>query len=235
MSDGRVTDAPIWQAVFNRDGRHFGYRYQTTGIHEDFQAASGFISRGGVITTNVTHRATWFGAAGAPSGFTARRAGPAAFTRAVRQPPGAIGWLEENFHTQQQLQVPGRMARRRVGAVRVVRVRRAVLRQLRAAGSRSFGIDDPSLHRRPQHHQRPFTLSPSTRRSSRACPAAHSFLLWGRDENFYEVELAPDPVHATLTRGRPNVRSRQPRSRRRDVVTRHAATARPSASAGFRG
>ena len=37
-------------------------RYQTTGIHEDFQAASGFISRGGIITTNLTHRATWFGA-----------------------------------------------------------------------------------------------------------------------------------------------------------------------------
>ena len=63
---GRAITAPIWQAIFNRDGRHFGYRYQTTGIHEDFQAASGFISRGGIITTNLTHRATWFGAADAP-------------------------------------------------------------------------------------------------------------------------------------------------------------------------
>ena len=64
--DGRAITGPIWQAIFNRDGRHFGYRYQTTGIHEDFQAASGFISRGGIITTNLTHRATWFGAADAP-------------------------------------------------------------------------------------------------------------------------------------------------------------------------
>ena len=54
---GGATTAPIWQAIFNRDGRHFGLRYQTTGIHEDFQAASGFISRSGVITTNLTHRA----------------------------------------------------------------------------------------------------------------------------------------------------------------------------------
>ena len=38
--DGRVTTAPIWQMVFNRDGRHFGYRYQTTGIHEDLASAS---------------------------------------------------------------------------------------------------------------------------------------------------------------------------------------------------
>ena len=64
--DGRAISGPIWQAIFNRDGRHFGYRYQTTGIHEDFQAASGFISRGGIINTNLTHRATWFGAADAP-------------------------------------------------------------------------------------------------------------------------------------------------------------------------
>jgi hypothetical protein len=64
--DGRAITGPIWQAIFNRDGRHFGYRYQTTGIHEDFQAASGFISRGGIINTNLTHRATWFGAADAP-------------------------------------------------------------------------------------------------------------------------------------------------------------------------
>jgi hypothetical protein len=59
---GGATTAPIWQAIFNRDGRHFGLRYQATGIHEDFQAASGFISRSGVITANLTHRLTWFGA-----------------------------------------------------------------------------------------------------------------------------------------------------------------------------
>ena len=47
---------------FNLDARHFGLRYQTTGINEDFVAGSGFISRPGVITTNLTHRVTWFGA-----------------------------------------------------------------------------------------------------------------------------------------------------------------------------
>src|SRR5262249_50015829 len=72
VTDGRTEWAPIWQAIFNRDGRHFGFRYMATGIHEDFRAASGFISRGGVITTNLTHRATWFGSASAPvQSFTA--------------------------------------------------------------------------------------------------------------------------------------------------------------------
>ena len=55
------TWAPIWQALLNRDGHHFGYRYSVTGIHDDFRAASGFISRGGVITANLTHRYTWYG------------------------------------------------------------------------------------------------------------------------------------------------------------------------------
>ena len=60
--DGRAGTAPIWQAIFNLDARHFGLRYQTTGINEDFVAGSGFTSRPGVITTNLTHRVTWFGA-----------------------------------------------------------------------------------------------------------------------------------------------------------------------------
>ena len=63
---GAAKTAPIWQAIFNRDGKHFGYRYDVTGVHEDFEAGSGFISRGGIITSTLTHRGTWFGAADAP-------------------------------------------------------------------------------------------------------------------------------------------------------------------------
>ena len=64
--NGTAKTAPIWQAVFARDGRHFGYRYQATGIHDDFRADSGFISRGGIIHGNLNHRVTWFGAETAP-------------------------------------------------------------------------------------------------------------------------------------------------------------------------
>jgi hypothetical protein len=58
--------APIWQAILNRDGHHVGYRYSVTGIHDDFRADSGFITRGGIIHGNLNHRVTMFGGAEAP-------------------------------------------------------------------------------------------------------------------------------------------------------------------------
>ena len=36
-ADGRATTAPIWELIFNRDGRHFGLRYQTTGSTRTFR------------------------------------------------------------------------------------------------------------------------------------------------------------------------------------------------------
>ncbi|PYQ47186.1 MAG: hypothetical protein DMF78_24385, partial [Acidobacteria bacterium] len=63
-SDGSAArTAPLWQAVVNRNGRHLGFRYALTGIDEDFHAASGFISRGGIAHANLDHRVTFFGPA----------------------------------------------------------------------------------------------------------------------------------------------------------------------------
>jgi hypothetical protein len=106
VSRGQTTAAPIWQVVFNRDGRHFGYRYQTTGIHEDFQAASGFINRGGIINTNLTHRATWFGGADAPlqSWTTSVLLNGVWQYRRVTQ---ADSWLEKKLHVNNNFTFKG--------------------------------------------------------------------------------------------------------------------------------
>lgn len=108
VSGGVATDAPIWQAIFNRDGRHFGLRYQVTGIHEDFRAASGFVSRTGVITTNITHRATWFGADNAllQSWTTS------VLLNSVSQYRNATDtqrdpWLEKKFHVNNSVKLKG--------------------------------------------------------------------------------------------------------------------------------
>ena len=73
---GATTTAPLWQAIFSRDGRRFGYRYQVNAIHEDFRAASGFISRAGIIDAATSTTAC------PSSGRQPRgsRAGPAAFS-----------------------------------------------------------------------------------------------------------------------------------------------------------
>ena len=192
VADGRVITAPIWQLIFNRDGRHFGYRYQTTGIHEDFQAGSGFLSRGGVITTNLTHRATWFGAAGAPiQSFTA-----SVLVNGVRQyvnRPQGDPWLEKKLHFNNNFKFQG-------GWLAGV-----------SALFESFAFDQPfytdyalqapggriaPFTGVPHIHNADYVVTLNTPQFSRFSGSV--FYIWGRDENFYEWAPA-DIRFATLT------------------------------------
>jgi hypothetical protein len=58
----RVTEAPLWGAAFDRNGKRFGFDYAISGIDENFLAASGFIGRPGVVNSTIDHRFTLFGA-----------------------------------------------------------------------------------------------------------------------------------------------------------------------------
>jgi hypothetical protein len=57
-----TTEAPLWAASFDRNGKRFGFDYALSGVDERFLAASGFIGRPGVVNTAVDHRVTLFGA-----------------------------------------------------------------------------------------------------------------------------------------------------------------------------
>ena len=57
----RVTEAPLWGASFDRNGKRFAFDYALSGIDEHFLAASGFIGRPGVVNSTVDHRVTLFG------------------------------------------------------------------------------------------------------------------------------------------------------------------------------
>jgi hypothetical protein len=59
-----LLEAPLWEGRFERNGRRFGFRYLFTGIGEDFRAASGFISRPGIVRASADHRWTFFGPQG---------------------------------------------------------------------------------------------------------------------------------------------------------------------------
>ena len=52
---------PLWQAIVNRSGRTFGARYSFRGIDEEFRAQSGFISRLGVANASANHSLTLYG------------------------------------------------------------------------------------------------------------------------------------------------------------------------------
>ncbi|MFN8570630.1 MAG: DUF5916 domain-containing protein [Gemmatimonadaceae bacterium] len=56
--------APMWATTLARAGRTFGARYSFSGIHDDFRASSGFISRGAIAHANAQHSLTWYGQKG---------------------------------------------------------------------------------------------------------------------------------------------------------------------------
>jgi hypothetical protein len=60
-----TVNAPLWYASLDRTGRQFGYTYSINGIAPDFVAASGFISRPGLVYATLDHHVTRYGRPGA--------------------------------------------------------------------------------------------------------------------------------------------------------------------------
>ncbi|HEX4575510.1 MAG TPA: DUF5916 domain-containing protein, partial [Gemmatimonadales bacterium] len=58
---GTATHGPLWQAILDRTGRRFAFHYGLTGIHPNFVAASGFVSRPGIVTAVADHQLTFYG------------------------------------------------------------------------------------------------------------------------------------------------------------------------------
>jgi hypothetical protein len=57
---GISTAGPLWQATFARTGRSFIMNYGIEGIDPEFDAASGFIPRYGIVRTNLDWRYTFY-------------------------------------------------------------------------------------------------------------------------------------------------------------------------------
>ena len=62
---GARTNAPLFQATFNRSGRKLGTRALFRGIDDDFRAAAGFIRRPGLVEATLEQRVSFFGRKGA--------------------------------------------------------------------------------------------------------------------------------------------------------------------------
>ncbi|MGH7467599.1 MAG: DUF5916 domain-containing protein [Longimicrobiales bacterium] len=52
---------PLWSLSLDRSGRRLGLSSSINGIHEDFVAGSGFISRRGIVHSNINSRLTFYG------------------------------------------------------------------------------------------------------------------------------------------------------------------------------
>ena len=197
IADGRATTAPIWAATFNRDGRHFGLRYQTTGIHQDFQAASGFISRGGVITTNLTHRATWYGAADAAlQSWTT-----SVLVNGVRQYRNEADtqrepWLEKKLHFNNNFKFRGGWLAGVSALFESFAFDEQFYQDYALKAPTPVGPQILPFTGVPFIHNDDYVVTLNTPQFSRF--SASLFYIWGHDENFYEWSPATI-VFATYT------------------------------------
>jgi hypothetical protein len=192
-TNGKTIWAPIWQAILNRDGRHFGLRYAATGIHDDFHAASGFISRGGVITTNLTHRGTWYGAADAPiQSFTA-----SVLLNGVWQYKDvALGepWLEKKLHFNNSVNFKGGWLLGVSALVESFAFDQAFYSDYRLLETGANGPTLLPFTGTPHLHNLDYVVTANTPQFSKFTGSV--LVIWGRDENFYEWSSA-DIVFAT--------------------------------------
>jgi hypothetical protein len=63
--DESISTAPLWDVSVHRDGRRFGFLYQVRGVDEEFRSESGFLSRVGIASVVLDHRLTLYGRRGA--------------------------------------------------------------------------------------------------------------------------------------------------------------------------
>jgi len=56
---------PLFQAMWDRTGRNWGFNYSVRAIAPDFQAAAGFVNRTGIIDAEIFNRFTGYGKTGA--------------------------------------------------------------------------------------------------------------------------------------------------------------------------
>jgi hypothetical protein len=62
--DGTSTTAPLWDVSLSRDGRRFGFLYLVRAVDDEFRTESGFLSRAGTAQVFADHRLTLYGPRG---------------------------------------------------------------------------------------------------------------------------------------------------------------------------
>jgi hypothetical protein len=181
---GATTTAPLWAARFARNGRAFGLRYTMTGIDEDFRARSGFISRPGIVHTNLNHRVTIYGK---PQGLIESFTGDVGLdgTWEYRRFVAGQGIQDQKLHLNTNTRLKGGW---KVGASVLVEsfgyptglYADDALEVPGPAG----GLDTVPFTGTPTIPNLDYVLSLDTPEFAHF--AGSIFFLWGQDENFFE-------------------------------------------------
>jgi Domain of unknown function (DUF5916) len=185
--DGVTETAPLWFARVARTGRTLGARYSISGVDDDFRAASGFISRPGIVHANLDHSLTLYGKPGSwLESFTGDMAldGTWEYQNFVH----GRGIQDQKLHFNTNTRFKGGW---QLGASVLnesfgypADVYQGYALEILSAG----GVDTVPFTGRPTIPNRDYVLSLDTPQFSHF--SANLFFLWGHDENFYEWSSA---------------------------------------------
>jgi hypothetical protein len=194
---GTTTYAPLWLARFTRTGRRFGMRYRINGIHEDFRSHAGFISRPGIVLANLSHSLTGYGA---PGSFVESLTGEIVLdgTWQYARFADGQGAQDRKLHLNLNSSLRGGWS---AGVSLLVetfgydeRLYQDYALEVPDAGG--VGLDTVPFTGTPRLPNLDYVVQAATPRWSRFDGTI--FLLWGKDENFFEWASA-DILYATLT------------------------------------
>ena len=194
---GVTTSAPLWLARFQRAGRRFGMRYRINAIHEDFRAASGFISRPGIVSANLSHSLTGYGAPGA---FVESLTGEVVLDGTWQYSRFVDGQSAQDrkLHFNANSRLRGGWS---AGASLLVETfgydeRHYADYALEVPHASGTGLDTVPFTGTPRLPNLDYVLQGETPQWSRFDGSIS--LIWGKDENFFEWASA-DIIYATLT------------------------------------
>jgi hypothetical protein len=188
-TEGSTNTAPLWGARFTRNGRTFGFRYSITGIHEDFRAQSGFISRPGIARATLNHRVTVYGK---PKGFVESFTGDVSLdgTWEYRRFVNGQGIQDQKLHFNTNTRLQGGWT---VGASVLVEsfgypADLYADHALELPSQAGAGLDTLPFTGTPTIPNLDYVLSLASPEFARF--SGNIFFLWGHDENFYEWATA---------------------------------------------
>jgi Domain of unknown function (DUF5916) len=182
-----TTTAPLWQATFNRTGRHYAVRANARGVDPEFQAQSGFINRTGIAQMAVTNQMLAYGPEG---GWWQRFTSDVVLdgTWIYDQLLAGKASQDRKLHFNQNLALRGGW---RVGASLLLesfgydeRLYRDYVVARPSAGGMVF---EPYVGT-PRLPNRDYVISFEV--PARRGLTAEGFFLWGKDENFFEWSSA---------------------------------------------
>ena len=184
---GVTTRAPLWNAAFDRQGRNFWLTYSINASDPDFRAASGFLSRTGIVNAGFNHRYTIYGQKDGPVQST-QLAINNSYTWQYNRFTHGKSWQDGKLHFTSNTTFKGGW---RAGASLLVERfgfddnLYANYRLLRPNGA---GFDTIPFTGVGRLDNVDWVLSAGTPQFKRF--AADLLVIWGQDENFYEWSSA---------------------------------------------